>query len=305
MRIAEIFHSLQGEGRLTGVDSVFVRASGCNLRCGFCDTPYASWSPEGEDLSVDEILDKVQAVSTQPLAVNIDSKGGTVPIFAGTMLAWSAKMGLSPLPAISQDLSPFQDSSPVHSPHPSSLPPNPSSPKHVVLTGGEPMLFAELIPLSIALRNAGWHITIETSGTLYLPVACDLMSISPKLSNSTPCATAGLSSSAEHPPSENDPRWTHRHETNRNQPQIVNRLIAEYDYQIKFVIDTTSDCQEAEEYLSSIPLIDRARVMFMPQGTDPEALAAKNQWLEPYCSAHGLTFCPRRHVEWFGTGRGK
>ncbi len=59
-------------------------------------------------------------------------------------------------------------------------------PKHVVLTGGEPMLFAELIPLSTALHNAGWHITVETSGTLYLPVICDLMSISPKLSNSTP-----------------------------------------------------------------------------------------------------------------------
>ena len=50
MRIAEIFRSLQGEGRLTGTDSLFVRFSGCNLRCRFCDTRYASWSPEGEDL---------------------------------------------------------------------------------------------------------------------------------------------------------------------------------------------------------------------------------------------------------------
>ncbi len=63
MRIAEIFRSLQGEGRLTGVESVFVRTSGCNLRCGFCDTPYASWSPEGEDLSVDEILERVKSFS--------------------------------------------------------------------------------------------------------------------------------------------------------------------------------------------------------------------------------------------------
>jgi hypothetical protein len=59
MRIAEIFRSLQGEGCLTGTPSVFVRASGCNLRCGFCDTPYTSWEPEGEDSSVDEILQAV------------------------------------------------------------------------------------------------------------------------------------------------------------------------------------------------------------------------------------------------------
>ena len=56
MRIAEIFRSLQGEGRLTGTDSLFVRFSGCNLRCRFCDTRYASWSPEGEDLSLEEVL---------------------------------------------------------------------------------------------------------------------------------------------------------------------------------------------------------------------------------------------------------
>ena len=56
MRIAEIYLSIQGEGLLTGTESVFVRASGCNLRCRFCDTPYTSWFPEGDDLSVDEIL---------------------------------------------------------------------------------------------------------------------------------------------------------------------------------------------------------------------------------------------------------
>jgi 7-carboxy-7-deazaguanine synthase len=60
MRIAEIFHSIQGEGGLTGVPSVFVRTSGCNLRCRWCDTPYASWHPEGGEMSVDEILAEVR-----------------------------------------------------------------------------------------------------------------------------------------------------------------------------------------------------------------------------------------------------
>lgn len=61
MRISEIFHSVQGEGLLLGVPSVFVRTSGCNLRCRWCDTPYASWNPEGEEMSVSEITGRVLA----------------------------------------------------------------------------------------------------------------------------------------------------------------------------------------------------------------------------------------------------
>jgi 7-carboxy-7-deazaguanine synthase len=59
MRISEIFYSVQGEGELTGVPSVFVRTSGCNLRCAWCDTPYASWHPEGRDMQVAEVLGEV------------------------------------------------------------------------------------------------------------------------------------------------------------------------------------------------------------------------------------------------------
>ena len=59
MKISEIFYSIQGEGMLAGTPSVFVRSSGCNLRCAWCDTPYASWQPEGEELALEEILARV------------------------------------------------------------------------------------------------------------------------------------------------------------------------------------------------------------------------------------------------------
>jgi len=227
MRIAEIFRSIQGEGLLINTESVFVRASGCNLRCWYCDTPYASWQPEGDDLAVEEIVSEVEQLGAE----------------------------------------------------------------HVVLTGGEPMLFAELIPLAAELRRLGHHITIETSGTLYLPVVCDLISISPKLSNSTP-------------PLDEDPRWTWRHELNRHAPAVIRRLIQEHTYQLKFVIDCLEDCQEVKDYLKEFPEIDRSRAMLMPQGTDTAMLAERAEWLQPYCEEHNLAYCPRRQIEWFGLRRG-
>lgn len=66
MRISEIFHSIQGEGKLAGVPSVFVRTTGCNLRCTWCDTPFTSWkAEEGESLGIDQILDRIRRYETR------------------------------------------------------------------------------------------------------------------------------------------------------------------------------------------------------------------------------------------------
>ena len=60
IKIAEKFASIQGEGIQIGVPSLFIRFSGCNLRCAWCDTPYASWEPEGENYTLDELLEWVK-----------------------------------------------------------------------------------------------------------------------------------------------------------------------------------------------------------------------------------------------------
>ncbi len=227
IRIAEIFQSRQGEGLLTGTESVFVRTSGCNLRCWFCDTPYASWAIEGDLLTIGEIVSRVTSFSA----------------------------------------------------------------RHVVITGGEPMLFPGVVDLTHRLESKGYHITIETSGTRYLPVACHLLSISPKLSNSTP-------SWEEHP------RWAAAHERRRYCPSVVRELIRRYPYQIKFVIDTERDVAEVENYLEEVPEIDRHRVLLMPQGIDQRVLEEKARWLKPLCEKHGFLFCPRKQIEWYGPVRG-
>ncbi|HLK48460.1 MAG TPA: 7-carboxy-7-deazaguanine synthase QueE [Bryobacteraceae bacterium] len=236
MKIAELFYSLQGEGALLGVPSVFIRTSGCNLRCAWCDTPYTSWQPEGVDFSLDRILDEVNA-------------------------------------------------------HPA---------RHVVITGGEPMIAPEIIALTGRLRQAGLHITVETAGTVFQPVACDLMSISPKLANSTPLA--GRNSRIAGDPQVAG-RWAAQHDRLRINLEVLRNLMDRYDYQLKFVIEKTADLDELRELVSALSA-DPGRVVLMPEGTDRDLLRERGAWLAEIAKAEGFRFTPRLHVELWGNRRG-
>jgi 7-carboxy-7-deazaguanine synthase len=223
MKIAEIFYSVQGEGTMAGVPSVFVRVSGCNLRCAWCDTPYTSWKPEGEEMPLERIFD---AVSRYPRA------------------------------------------------------------RHAVVTGGEPMIFPQAAELTRGLHERGLHITIETAGTVYAAVACDLMSISPKLANSTP-----------------EGEWRERHEATRIQPDVLRRLMADYEYQLKFVVSAPGNLDEISELLATLDA-DRSRVVLMAEGTDAAVLRERGQWLAEICKSEGFRFSPRLHVDLWGSRRG-
>jgi len=229
--ISETFTSIQGEGKLAGVPSFFIRTSGCNLRCAWCDTPYSSWKPEGGPRLVSELVREAAAT-----------------------------------PA-----------------------------RHAVVTGGEPMIFEQVVPLCEGLRAAGMHITIETAGTVFRAVACDLMSISPKLSNSTP---------AEGDPRDPGGAWRIRHEDRRINLGALQSLIdAHPARQLKFVVSEPADMREIESLLASLRGWGNEDVLLMPEGVSVEAIASR-AWLVGACIERSWRYCPRLHIDLFGHTRG-
>ena len=230
MLISEIFYSIQGEGELTGVPSVFVRTSGCNLRCSWCDTPYASWNPEGQQRSVPEI---VAAVDSHRSA------------------------------------------------------------RHVVLTGGEPMIAKDIASLAREIKSTGRHITIETAATVApVGIACDLASLSPKLLNSAP-------DPVEHAV------WRKKHEATRWQPDVVRTWVDQYPYQFKFVVSRPEDVDELEHMLAAVERdIPRHKVLLMPEATSLEKMRGRAAWLGELCKARGYRYAHRLHIELYGNRRG-
>jgi len=224
MFIAETFTSLQGEGILVGIPSFFIRTSGCNLRCRWCDTPYTSWLPEGERRTVDELV-----------AAAVDS-------------------GV----------------------------------RHVVVTGGEPLLQREIGELTRRLRAADLHVTVETAGTVDPDFECDLLSLSPKTVNSDPQG-----------------KWKERHRRLRTDTKPLRRLVRRFpDHQLKFVVADPDDLRDAVAVLEEIGGIEASRVLLMAEGRNAAEVADKAPIVAALCSEHGFRYTPRLHLDLFGAGRG-
>jgi 7-carboxy-7-deazaguanine synthase len=217
MVVNEIFHSIQGEGTLAGVPSVFIRLSGCPVGCVWCDTKYAWDVNEGEELPVPEIVNRI--------------------------IQWPCR--------------------------------------YVVITGGEPTVNPQLADLAKALKERNKHITIETAGIKFVAgLSCDLMSVSPKLSNS------GHKNYSVHLPS-------------------IKQLVRRYPYQLKFVVDSADDLPEIQEAVKQIGGVSAEKVMLMPQAKTREELITKSLLVAQMCKETGYVFCQRLHILLFDGVRGK
>ncbi|MGD9095191.1 MAG: 7-carboxy-7-deazaguanine synthase QueE [Chromatiales bacterium] len=172
LRITEIFCSLQGESSLVGLPTVFVRLTGCPLRCGYCDTAYAFKG--GESLELEIILDRVAAFGVQ----------------------------------------------------------------HVTVTGGEPLAQISCHALLVALCDAGYRVSLETSGAL------DVAEVDSRVKRVMDIKTPSSG------------------EVDRNLWSNLKLLVP--DDEVKFVIGDRDDYEWSKGVVSEYSLASRCGVLFSP-----------------------------------------
>lgn len=228
MKVSEVFYSIQGEGPWMGVPCVFIRLSGCHLRCAWCDTPYASWNPEGQDVTMDELLAR--------------------------LAQW------------------------------------PGAP--VIVTGGEPFLFPFLPDLCSALRAEGRPVAIETSGSLYQKVVCDLVCISPKRDSSDPDSLRY-------------PNEYARHRKARLNLQPLRSLLSDHSSAIlKFVIATQTDVEDAHQLVKELGL-PASRIYLMPCATSQVVIQDLAPQVAAWALQYGFRYSDRLHVRLWGNEKGR
>lgn len=231
----EIFHSLQGEGVAAGRPSVFVRLSGCNLHCHWCDTPY-TWNFAGTGFSHRD-----------------DAKHDR----AANRVTWEVEQAAAAVRSFGCP--------------------------HLVFTGGEPLLQQPALAALCATLGPGYHVEIESNGTMPLTPAFDRhvhqLNLSLKLAHSA-------NSTAE-----------------RLKPEVVSAYARDPRAWFKFVVATEDDVAEVHA-LAAAHDIPAARILLMPEGTAGETLHQRMAWLAPLCLARGYRLSDRLHIHLYGDTRG-
>lgn len=231
----EIFHSLQGEGISAGRPSVFVRLSGCNLHCEWCDTPY-TWHFDGDP---------------HP------HRGGIAYDRAANRTIW-------PVERVAEAVRAFNS-------------------RHLVFTGGEPLLQQPALAALCAALGDGYHVEIESNGTVALTAGfdphVDQLNLSPKLAHSG------------------------NGETERRKSAILAAYARDPRAWFKFVVAEDSDVAEVDA-LAAAHGIAAERILLMPEGTTSATLRARMDRLAPLCLERGYRMSDRLHIHLYGDTRG-
>jgi organic radical activating enzyme len=231
----EIFHSLQGEGISAGRPSVFVRLSGCNLACWWCDTPY-TWHFDDE-------------AAAHRDGRTFDRRENTATLAIADVAERIRQHDC----------------------------------RHVVFTGGEPLLQQPALTSLCKLLGPDYHIEIETNGTVALTAGFDAhvhqLNLSPKLAHS-------------------------RNDEDRRRNDIALRgFAADPRAWFKFVAASPDDASEIA-MLAERFAIPATRILLMPEGTDTATLRARTAWLADLCLERGWRFTDRLHIHLYGDTRG-
>ncbi len=222
MKVVEIFKTIQGEGILTGVVSVFVRFVGCNLRCKWCDEKFSLNTEASEEVAIPELIKKIKKYKC----------------------------------------------------------------KNIVITGGEPLLHNDIILFTKELKKEGYFITIETNATIKKKVCCDLVSMSPKLSNSTPYKAD-----------------KNKYAKIRLNIDVIKYYIKNYDYQIKFVVSSERDIKEIKRVLSKIENYGKSRILIMPLASSRKQLYISQKKIVKMCIENNWRYCNRLQLQIWGKGK--
>ena len=243
--INEIFHSVQGEGPTIGKPSIFLRLSGCNLECVWCDTKY-TWLFSKDKL--ERILKTIPKEYHHQLGDQVYSKENEI-----------TKLSVDELVERIQGF----------------------NCKHLVITGGEPLLQQkQMIPLIEKLHDQGYSFEIETNGTIK-PLTPNYIqyNVSPKLSNSFNASSK------------------------RYIPDVID-YFSKLNAYFKFVISSSDDLEEVEELVRNHS-ISNEFVYLMPEGTSSKELNVRGRELIEICKARNYNYSHRLHIQLYEDERGK